>query len=123
MIILVLTHVRIYFGTTPFLFITDLDMIRDVTMKQFDKFVDHMVSLLFVPVHSKHGRNTLGQTVMYPQNCLLLLFLFSYHPYIHYYEQTNKVQQLVNTNIDLQTVCLNEFLLCSACIYSTHVCL
>ena len=48
--ILVLTHGRIYFGTTPFLLITDLDMIRDVTVKQFDKFVDRAVSLLIVCV-------------------------------------------------------------------------
>ena len=50
-IILVLAHGRIYFGMTPFLFISDVDMIKDVTVKQFDKFVDHTVSLLFVPVH------------------------------------------------------------------------
>ena len=52
-IILVLAHGRIYFGTTPFLLIADLDMIRDVTVKQFDKFVDRTVSLLFVSVHSE----------------------------------------------------------------------
>ena len=34
---------RIYFGTKPFLLIMDLDMIRDVTVKQFDKFVDRLV--------------------------------------------------------------------------------
>ena len=42
-----------YFGTKPFLHITDLDMIRDVTARHFDKFVDHFVSkaiyiLLFI---------------------------------------------------------------------------
>ena len=52
-IIPVLAHGRIYFGTTPFLLIADLDMIRDVTVKQFDKFVDRTVSLLFVSIHSK----------------------------------------------------------------------
>ena len=43
---------RIYFGTKPFLLIMDLDMIRDVTVKQFDKFVDRLVrSFFFLCVH------------------------------------------------------------------------
>ena len=33
-----------YFGTKPFLLVTDLDMIREVTVKHFDKFVDRLVS-------------------------------------------------------------------------------
>jgi cytochrome P450 len=39
-----------YFGTKPFLLLTDLDMIRDVTIKHFDKFVDHMNSSAGVKV-------------------------------------------------------------------------
>ena len=34
---------RIYFGPKPFLFITDLDMVQDVMVKKFDKFVDRVV--------------------------------------------------------------------------------
>jgi cytochrome P450 len=33
-----------YFGTKPFLLVTDLDMIREVTVKHFDKFVDRLDS-------------------------------------------------------------------------------
>ena len=34
---------RIYFGPKPFLFIADLDMVQDVMVKKFDKFVDRVV--------------------------------------------------------------------------------
>ena len=41
---MLLNSFRIYFGTKPFLFTTDLNMIKEVTVKQFDKFVDRTVS-------------------------------------------------------------------------------
>ena len=47
---------RIYFGPRPFLFITDLDMIKDITVKLFDKFVDRAVSeytLSVLPMYSE----------------------------------------------------------------------
>ena len=40
---MLLNSFRIYFGAKPFLYITDLNMIREVTVKQFDKFVDRTV--------------------------------------------------------------------------------
>ena len=39
---------RIYFCVKPFLLITDLNMIKEVTVKQFDKFVARMVSTIFL---------------------------------------------------------------------------
>ena len=43
-IFMLLISFRIYFGSKPFLFITDLNMIKEITVKQFDKFVDRTVS-------------------------------------------------------------------------------
>ena len=34
---------RLYIGTKPFLFVTDPDMIQEVMVKKFDKFVDRVV--------------------------------------------------------------------------------
>ena len=64
-------------------------MIRDVTVKQFDKFVDRMVSavsLFFMPVHSKYGRNTLGQTD--PKLFIVIIFVFLSS--IHTLQRTTK---------------------------------
>lgn len=43
----------VYFGTKPFLHITDLDMIRDVTARHFDRFVDHFDSTIGLKVNAE----------------------------------------------------------------------
>ena len=37
-----------YIGPVPLLFVTDLDMIKDITIKEFDKFVDRMVRFVLL---------------------------------------------------------------------------
>ena len=84
-----------YFGTKPFLHITDLDMIRDVTTRHFDKFVDHFVSkalyiLLFIAFHVVAG--SMRVHCMYICKISILPYVRMYLPnsiqlcmYVHMY--------------------------------------
>lgn len=37
-------HFSFFFGTRPVYFIADVDIVRDITVKHFDKFTDRLVS-------------------------------------------------------------------------------
>ena len=37
-------HLSVFLGTKPTYFIADMDLVREITVKHFDKFVDRMVS-------------------------------------------------------------------------------
>ena len=37
-------HLSVFLGTRPAYFIADMDLVREITVKHFDKFVDRMVS-------------------------------------------------------------------------------
>ena len=41
---LVVVHLSVFFGTRPVYFIADVDLVREITVKHFDKFTDRLVS-------------------------------------------------------------------------------
>ena len=43
-ICILLFHLSVFLGTKPTYFIADMDLVREITVKHFDKFVDRMVS-------------------------------------------------------------------------------
>jgi len=65
---------RIYYGRTPFLFVADLDMVKEITMKEFAHFTNHTTQGVRYPKpfdrmvtvirddHWKHVRSMLSPT-------------------------------------------------------------
>ena len=53
-----------FFGTKPFLIISDADLLKDITVKHFDKFANRMVSNYIYSLSE-----------MYIMQCVIILFL------------------------------------------------